>query len=120
MPHPLPYMLLQVSDRPVAEHCGADISILLSELGSMINSPLLSDLTILTAHGAHISAHGCILAARCPGFREAILGREKPPRVLDLSEFPYEEVLAYLEHVYCGSSSSDEQTRDRVDTIAAK
>ena len=88
----------------------------------MINSPLLSDLTIVTAQGTHINAHGCILATRCPGFREAVLEREKPPQVLDLSGFPHKAVLAYLECVYCASSSSDldERTREQVEAVAAK
>ena len=135
LPHPLTvlctWLSLQYLTTPIAlsqvtecltDHCNADISILLAELGSMINSPLLSDLTILTAQGTHINAHGCILAARCPGFREAVLEQEKPPQVLDLSGFPHKAVLAYLEHVYCASSSSDldERTREQVEAVAAK
>lgn len=104
----------------MAEPCTADVSTLLSELRSLINSPLLSDLTILTARGARISAHGCILASRCPGFGGAVLGLEVPPRVLDLSEFAYEVVLAYLEHVYCASSNCtlDEQQRKEVEALS--
>lgn len=127
LPTPISYLtapifLSQVTEHPVADHCSPNISVLLAELGSMINSPLLSDLTILTAQGTHISAHGCILAARCPGFREAVLEQKKPPQVLDLSHFSHKAVLAYLKCVYCASSSShlDRKTMEQVEAISTK
>lgn len=87
----------------------------------MINSPLLSDLAILTSGGARISAHGCILAARCPGFREAVRDQVLSPKVLDLSGFSQESVLAYLERVYAAASSSlTEHTRKEVEAISTK
>ena len=101
----------------------ADVGTLLSDLGSMLNSSLLSDLTVLTRDGTHISAHGCILAARCPGFREAVLAESALPRVLDLSEFAHSAVLAYLEGVYRASHSAnilDKNTQTQLETITIK
>lgn len=106
------------------EHHSDHVGVLLAELASMINSPLLSDLTILTARGAWISAHGCILAARCPGFRDAVLHRNKPPKMLDLSEFASEVVLSYLKHVYCAAPLSGnmlaEQGRRELESLSVK
>lgn len=101
----------------------ADVSTLLSDLGSMLNSSLLSDLTVLTSDGPQISAHGCILAARCPGFREAVLTESALPRMLDLSEFAHSAVLAYLEGVYHASHSTrilDQNTRTQLENISTK
>lgn len=100
-----------------------EVDVLLSDLGLMINSPLLSDLSILTRGGTQISAHGCILVARCPGFRWAVQVKSAPPRVLDLSEFAYESVLAYLEIIYCASTKSEfleDCRRKEVETISIK
>lgn len=84
----------------------------LSDLRSMINSALLSDTVILTSpHSGSgggtdrtLSAHRCLLAARCPGFREAIRNADPLPNVLDLSDFERASVLAFLVRVYTGVS----------------
>ena len=92
----------------------------------MVDSPVLSDLTILTGKGSHVKAHGCILAARCPGFRQAVLAKAGAgaPRVLDLSEFPCELVMLYLEQVYTAAvvshSELDQRSRRGLQAIANK
>ena len=85
---------------------------LFSDLRSMINSTFLSDIVILTAPGSGsggtlstLSAHRCLLAARCPGFMEAIRDADPLPNVLDLSDFAGDSVLAFLECVYTGGAS---------------
>lgn len=69
----------------------------------MIDSSFLSDITISVQDGSPINAHSCILAARCPGFKNAMATKPVPPKWFDLSVFPRESVLAYLEYVYAGS-----------------
>ena len=78
----------------------------------MINSCLLSDLTIFvraalgpdtgSQTGSQLSAHRCLLAARCKGFREVMEDGDPHPNILDLSSFDRSAVLAFLEHVYTG------------------
>jgi len=101
-------------------------SSLSSDLGSMVNSSVLSDLTVLTktlpspnhthpsrdhtlpdedwpSKETSLSAHRCFLAARCRGFREVIEEDAHPlPNVLDLSQFDRRTVLQFLELVYTG------------------
>ena len=92
------------------------ISTLQSDLGSIVNSSLLSDVTVLTGGGSQLRAHGCILAARCPGFRQAVLAEPVAPKVLDLSEFPRELVLLFLKQVY--TAAVEESSRKELHAIA--
>ena len=100
------------------------VSTLQSDLSSMVNTPLLSDLTVLTGDGSHLRAHGCILAARCPGFRQAVLAKSAAPSVLDLSMFSRQGVLLYLEKVYTAAIASypelDDSTKRELQAIADK
>ena len=92
----------------------------------MIASPFLSDTTILTAPesglDSALNAHRFLLAARCPGFREAIKDADPLPNVLDLSEFERNAVLAFLEYVYCGVCpvAMGANTSKKVDAIRSR
>ncbi len=87
-----------------------DVDSLVSDLRSMIDSSLLSDVTILAHKGSLVRAHSFILAARLPGFRHAIsnspISSRSPNMVIDMSEFSHESVLSYLEYLYTASTKA--------------
>ena len=100
------------------------INQLLSDLGGLVGSSLLSDVQIQTGSGSIIPAHAVILAARCHKIREvsletllAVLYLHIPlslsqvieqsqttPFSLDFSEFDEDSILAFLRFIYIGSS----------------
>lgn len=82
---------------------------LVSDLRSMIDSSLLSDLIVHSRDGTasnnnnYIKAHRCLLAARSPAFRQVLEESNPLPNTLDLSAFDRDTVMGYLEFVYTGT-----------------
>jgi hypothetical protein len=66
-----------------------------------VNSPMLSDVKILTREKA-IRAHRLVLAVRCPDLMKELSGDDQRNFVLDWSDYSEVAVEAVVRFIYCG------------------
>ena len=74
-------------DTPSSPRANAAIGQLLSDMGGLVGSALLSDVVVRTRSGSSIPAHAVILAARCPKLRKVCNKDGKSWLILSLSLF---------------------------------
>ena len=77
------------------------ITTLSNDWSQFVNSPMLSDVKILTREKA-IRAHRLVLAVRCPDLMKELSGDDQRNFVLDWSDYSEVAVETVVRFIYCG------------------